>query len=235
MNRGLEGLIRKCLQERQKTLTEFSRELGVTRVTVYNLFLGKYSRKLLERVSKCLSIPLHVLLSAKNGTATDDFKKRLALAYHAASPKVRSIVRALLNLEHEIPASDKKPVVIVVDDLQDNVDLLLRCFRKDFEVLEFTDPEAAFEAAKRTDVAAIVTDQRMPKMTGTRLLAKIQSLGRPVATMIVSAYSDNQALMEAINEAKVDAFIMKPFRPQAVHERLHSILATRPAQDPIVH
>lgn len=228
----LEKLIRKYLEEKGKSLTEFAQDLGVSRVTIYNLFRGKYSRKLLQKMSKTLSIPTYVLVAASTDNA-GTFDEELIQAYHTSSTKIKQIVMSLLETRPSPHKTPKKGKIVVVDDVPDNVELLVRCLHKEFEVLKFTDPELALKAAKDPEVVAIITDQRMPTMTGTDLLMEINSLGRPIAKMIVSGYSDNEALLEAINKSKVDAFLMKPIKPNEVRHQLHLILEDTPSQ--IIH
>jgi CheY-like chemotaxis protein len=223
MKSNIEKLIRQKLKEKKLSISDFGRELGVSRVTVYNLFRDRYSRKLILAVSKFLDLPLHVLLTSENAS-TSDFQDQLVKGYYNAPTRIQSVVDSLLDLKSEVPKAKDKPVVMVVDDVPENLEFLVRILRKDYEVIDFTDPQRALKEAQSRKIDAIVTDQRMPQMTGTQLLAAIHQLNRHVTKIIVTAYCDNNALMDAINESKVDAFISKPFKPALLKDRLSQFL-----------
>ncbi len=64
------------------------------------------------------------------------------------------------------PLESSKYPVLVVDDEQDNLDAFRFNFGKSFKLLYASSGEQALELARANDVAAVVTDQRMPRMTG---------------------------------------------------------------------
>ena len=72
--------------------------------------------------------------------------------------------------------SAKKPKLLVVDDEQDNLDLLYRTFRKDFLVFRADSGFNALKILEREgEMAAIISDQRMPEMNGTEFLSRTVS------------------------------------------------------------
>jgi response regulator RpfG family c-di-GMP phosphodiesterase len=66
----------------------------------------------------------------------------------------------------------KKHTVMCVDDEKDNVDALERLFRKKYQVIKATSGKEALELLKQNRVSLIISDQRMPQMTGVEFLEK---------------------------------------------------------------
>lgn len=231
MKSHLEQIIRARLAIQKKSIRALSKELDVSRVTIYNLFQGKYSRKLLHSVSEVIDVPVHILMVAGSVEDMNDAMaietKELLEAYYASSAENRKVAKKMLETKALAYAEGEKPKLIVVDDIQDNVDLLVRVLRKDFEVLQFTDPAKALEAAKNEEVLAVITDQRMPGMKGTDLLTQVKKLNKPIARFLVSGYTDSEALMDAINHARADAFISKPIDATEFRSRMQSLLSSQ--------
>lgn len=83
-------------------------------------------------------------------------------------PELDKIRRQLVNVE-----SRRKAKMLVVDDEPDNLDLLYRTFRRDFQVLKADSGVNALQVlASEGEVAVIISDQRMPEMKGTEFLSK---------------------------------------------------------------
>ena len=223
MRLHIEELVRRALESKKMNISDMARELNVSRVTIYNLFAGQYSRKLIQQVSHFISVPVHILMM-ENPTNGAEFDQNLVRAYHASTLQTKQSVGHLLNLKGTPSLDARKPKIIVVDDIKENVELLVRLLRKDFEVLDFTDPLQALQAIRKDEVDAIITDQRMPQMTGTALLKEARALGRSALKFIVSGYTDKDGLIEAINDAHADAFFVKPFKPMEIREKIQALL-----------
>lgn len=108
----------------------------------------------------------------------------------------------------------KKPRMLVVDDEPDNLDLLYRTFRRDFQVLR---AESGVEALKvlssEGEVAVIISDQRMPEMKGTEFLSKTVPEFPDTVRIILTGFTDVEDLVEAINAGQVYRYITKPWDP----------------------
>ncbi len=111
-----------------------------------------------------------------------------------------------------IETSYSKPKLLVVDDEPDNLDLLYRTFYRDYEVLTAENASQALELlAKAGDVAVIISDQRMPQMSGTELLSLTATQYPDAIRIILTAYTDVDDLVDAINEGKVFKYVTKPW------------------------
>jgi len=115
----------------------------------------------------------------------------------------------LMNLERP-----QKPKMLVVDDEPDNLDLLYRTFRRDFNVLRAESGIIALEVlATEGEVAVIISDQRMPEMKGTEFLSKTVPQFPDTMRIILTGFTDVEDLVEAINSGQVYKYITKPWDP----------------------
>ncbi|ELS32922.1 MULTISPECIES: response regulator [Pseudanabaena] len=108
----------------------------------------------------------------------------------------------------------KKPKLLVVDDEQDNLDLLYRTFRREFTVFRADGGIKALEIlAKEGEMAAIISDQRMPEMNGTEFLSRTVSDFPDTMRIVLTGYTDITDLIDAINSGQVHKYITKPWEP----------------------
>ncbi len=119
-----------------------------------------------------------------------------------------------------------KPVILAVDDdraVLNAVDRDLRQkFGRDYRILKSDSGAAALDALKqlqeRTDpVALFVVDQRMPEMTGVQFLEKARTLYPEARKVLLTAYADTQAAIDAINRVGLDYYLLKPWDPPEDH------------------
>ncbi|MEM1251787.1 MAG: response regulator [Cyanobacteria bacterium P01_H01_bin.21] len=109
-------------------------------------------------------------------------------------------------------AKATKLKILVVDDETDNLDLLYRTFYREFQVLKAENGQAALASlAEHPDVAAIISDQRMPRMSGTELLLQVAKHYPNTIRIMLTGYSDVEDLVDAINTGKVFKYITKPW------------------------
>ena len=105
-----------------------------------------------------------------------------------------------------------KPTVLVIDDEADILDLLYRTLHREFQVLRANNgPEALDILARDPNVAVIISDQRMPLMSGTEFLSLTAEQYPDVMRIIVTGYTDVDDLVEAINSGKVFKYVTKPW------------------------
>ena len=108
------------------------------------------------------------------------------------------------------PEPTKVPV-LVVDDEPDNLDAIRFNFGKSFSLLPAGSGEEALALVKQHDVAVIVTDQRMPRMTGLELLKAAREIRPDAVGIIVTAFTDVDVLIEAINLGRIYRYVTKPW------------------------
>jgi CheY-like chemotaxis protein len=124
-------------------------------------------------------------------------------------PELETIRHQLMSLERR-----KKAKMLVVDDEPDNLDLLYRTFRRDFQVLKAESGIQALEVlATEGEVAVIISDQRMPEMKGTEFLSKTVPQFPDTVRIILTGFTDIEDLVDAINSGQVYKYITKPWDP----------------------
>ncbi|NJM96736.1 MAG: response regulator [Phormidesmis sp. RL_2_1] len=105
-----------------------------------------------------------------------------------------------------------KHTILVVDDEPDNLDLLYRTFYRDFKVIKAqSGHDALAHLADEGDIAVIISDQRMPGMSGTELLRLTADRYPNSIRIMLTGYTDVEDLVEAINEGKVFKYVTKPW------------------------
>lgn len=101
--------------------------------------------------------------------------------------------------------------ILLVDDEVENLRALERTLRGKFELMSCETPREALEAIQREDFAVIVSDQRMPGMLGTDLLAKVATTKPLITRIILTAHTDTKEILDAINRAEIYRYITKPW------------------------
>lgn len=111
-------------------------------------------------------------------------------------------------------AEETKLKLMVVDDEADNLELLHRTFRRDFEVFLAESGVKALQILEQQgEMAIIISDQRMPKMNGTEFLSRTVDRFPDTMRILLTGYTDVEDLVGAINAGKVFKYIMKPWNP----------------------
>ena len=103
--------------------------------------------------------------------------------------------------------------VLIVDDEPRVLDSLEALLAMDHSVLRAERPETALDLLAREEVALVISDQRMPGMTGTDLLARAREVSPATVRVLLTAFTDTDALMASINAANIYHFILKPWDP----------------------
>jgi class 3 adenylate cyclase len=103
--------------------------------------------------------------------------------------------------------------VLLVDDEPRVLDSLEALLGMEHRVLRAEKPETALHALATEPVAVVVSDQRMPGMAGTELLARSRDVAPDTVRILLTAFTDTEALVEAINAAGIYHFVHKPWDP----------------------
>jgi len=130
---------------------------------------------------------------------------------------VKNLIPNLDNIRNKLMATErrKKQKILVVDDEPDNLDLLYRTFRRDFQVLKADSGSNALQVlAEEGEVAVIISDQRMPEMKGTEFLSKTLPQFPDTVRIILTGFTDIEDLVDAINAGQVYRYITKPWDPE---------------------
>ncbi len=104
-----------------------------------------------------------------------------------------------------------RPPILYVDDEESNLVLFDRAFEDSYEIHTALSAREAIEILRCQTTHLVITDQRMPEMTGVQLLEVIQSEFPDIVRMILTAYSDVDAIINAINTGHVYQYVTKPW------------------------
>lgn len=116
------------------------------------------------------------------------------------------------------------PGILIVDDEIEVLNSLADLLRHDFHVLATSDPREALDALSTRDtVTIIISDQRMPVMTGADFLALAAEVSPETPRILMTAYSDINGVIKAVNRGKIIQYITKPWDSDALLETLKLI------------
>jgi CheY-like chemotaxis protein len=106
------------------------------------------------------------------------------------------------------------PRILIVDDEEAILETLTFTFMDHYEVLTTPDPQAALSLLEANQpVAVIITDQRMPGMTGVELLKRVYERFPDTVRIILTGFADSEATIKAINDGHIYGYVNKPWEP----------------------
>jgi two-component system, NtrC family, response regulator HupR/HoxA len=103
--------------------------------------------------------------------------------------------------------------ILLVDDEPRVLDALEAILAAEFRVFRAESGDDALRLLQAEEVAVILTDYRMPRMTGVELLRRSQEIAPDAIRIVLTAYTDVDSLMEAINTGRIYHFVPKPWDP----------------------
>ncbi|MGB0932092.1 MAG: response regulator, partial [Chitinophagales bacterium] len=119
-----------------------------------------------------------------------------------------------------IDTPSKNYNILYVDDERQNLVSFRATFRKHYNIYSAQSGENAIDILRKNKIDLIISDQRMPKMTGVQLFEKVLPEFPDAIRMVLTGYSDVQAIIDAINKGQVYYYITKPWK----HDELKLII-----------
>jgi DNA-binding NtrC family response regulator len=110
-------------------------------------------------------------------------------------------------------AETNKHTILLVDDEPEILFSLRGLLRRDFEVHTAESGQEAIEILKRQPIHVVMTDQRMPDMTGVQLLHRVAGDYPQALRLVFTGYADIKAVIDAVNEGHIYRYITKPWDP----------------------
>ena len=101
--------------------------------------------------------------------------------------------------------------ILYVDDEVHNLISFNATFRREYKILTASSGEEGLKVLKNNDVHLVLSDQRMPEMTGVQFLENVSQEYPETIRMIITGYSDIDAVIGAINKSGVNRYINKPW------------------------
>jgi len=108
--------------------------------------------------------------------------------------------------------SDRK--ILFVDDERHNLTAFRATFRHDYQVTTALSAEEAMELIHTDTFDLVISDQRMPKISGVELLSYVFETNPDTLRMVITGYSDLQAIIDAVNHGKIYQYISKPWKSE---------------------
>ncbi|MDO8998576.1 MAG: hybrid sensor histidine kinase/response regulator [Bacteroidota bacterium] len=105
----------------------------------------------------------------------------------------------------------EKIKILYVDDEENNLVAFRSHFRKDYEVHTAISAEVAFSILEIFPIFIIISDERMPDISGVEFLEKVKDLYPDSVRLLITGYSDINVVIDAINRGQISKFIQKPW------------------------
>jgi DNA-binding NtrC family response regulator len=111
--------------------------------------------------------------------------------------------------------------LLLVDDEPHVLSSLARLLRREaYTTLTAGSPLQAFEILARQPVQVVISDQRMPEMSGTEFLARVRQLYPDTVRIVLTGYSDLESVTDAINRGAIYKFLTKPWDDDQLREQI---------------
>jgi response regulator RpfG family c-di-GMP phosphodiesterase len=108
----------------------------------------------------------------------------------------------------------EKYCLLVVDDEPDVCDSVHDLLRREFRVLKANSAAEGYRLIQQEEVHIIMTDQRMPQITGVEFLTNAKARNPRAVRILFTGYSDLESIIAAINQGHVYQFLKKPWQPE---------------------
>ncbi|PSK89085.1 response regulator [Taibaiella chishuiensis] len=105
----------------------------------------------------------------------------------------------------------KEISVLYVDDEENNLLSFKATFRLKYNVFTAISGEKALEIIDNNEIHVIITDQRMPTMTGVEFLEKVIEKNSDITRILLTGFADMGAVVDAINKGKIFHYLTKPW------------------------
>lgn len=110
--------------------------------------------------------------------------------------------------------------VLFVDDEVHNLEAFRATFRRDFDVFTCLNVQEALQLLSEQEIDVILSDQRMPGMTGVEFFEIIQAKLPHVMRILITGYADINIVVDAVNKGKIFKYIQKPWNNEQLKESI---------------
>lgn len=107
---------------------------------------------------------------------------------------------------------ESEPTILYVDDQPSHLALFKKVFQGDYLVLTAQNPDEGLEILDNHEVFLVLADHNMPRMTGVDFLQKAQEISPKAVRAVLSAYTNEEIIKEAVQRAKVAGTLTKPWK-----------------------
>jgi CheY-like chemotaxis protein len=137
--------------------------------------------------------------------------------YYFSRPLPAAAFEEILRADKRLPPqfvsrARKTRTLLLVDDEENILAALKRTLRRDgYHIVTATDAAEGLQRLTEHDVDVIVSDQRMPGMTGVEFLRRAKDLYPHTVRLVLSGYTELQSIIDAVNEGAIYKFLTKPW------------------------
>lgn len=117
--------------------------------------------------------------------------------------------------------SEKKINILYIDDEENNIISFRAVFRLRYQIYSATNALDAMAIMETTPIQIIITDQRMPNITGTQFLEKVLEKFPESMRILLTGYSDVAAVTEAVNKGKIYHYLTKPWNEAEMEQTIN--------------
>lgn len=119
-------------------------------------------------------------------------------------------------------SAPERPRILIVDDEEAILETMTFTFMDLYEVFTTSDPTAALGIMEENKpIAVVITDQRMPGMTGVELLREVYERFPETVRIILTGFADSEATIKAINDGHIYGYVNKPWEPDELKRIVH--------------
>jgi diguanylate cyclase (GGDEF)-like protein/PAS domain S-box-containing protein len=123
--------------------------------------------------------------------------------------------------------------LLLLDDEENILRALTRLLRRDgYKILSATSAREAFELLGRHEVHVVISDQRMPDISGTEFLSQVRTLYPDTVRLVLSGYTDLRTVTEAINRGAIYKFLTKPWDDEELRREIREAFRTQGERRP---
>ncbi len=118
----------------------------------------------------------------------------------------------------QIDPKIEKHTILIVDDEVNNLQLLRRTLRHDYNIMTASNGKEALEIVEHhgKEISLIVSDQKMPEMQGTEFLKQVSNEYPDIIKILLTGHLDVDAIVDSINDCHLYQYIVKPFDPEVL-------------------
>ncbi|MGY1424050.1 EAL domain-containing protein [Lysobacter sp. A289] len=133
------------------------------------------------------------------------------------------LIRRRFLLPEAFTANRPARTLLLLDDEENVLRSLVRLFRRDgYQILTANGVREAFDLLASNPVQVILSDQRMPDMSGTEFLTRVRDMYPDTVRMVLSGYTDLTTITEAINHGSIYRYLTKPWNDDELREHIQA-------------
>ena len=155
-----------------------------------------------------------------------------ALAAATDKDGLEGLLATRIRLPDSVLARQRERTLLLVDDEPHIVSSLKRLFRKDgYRIVTAQSGAEGLQRMAEYDVDVVVSDQRMPGITGVEFLRRVKELYPDTIRMVLSGYTELQSITDAVNEGAIYRFLTKPWDDERLRQHVHEAFRQKEMAD----